>query len=120
MKAIFRFVAIFLLIGCGTAAWAQSIGSKISRVDIKFIGPASVSEALIRDNIKLTFQDDHVAFKLADMLGPNQLMWANDFPHSDSTWPWSQDVIAEQTSHMKPEQKQLVLRDNVRAFYGLA
>ena len=22
-------------------------------------------------------------------------MWANDFPHSDSTWPWSQDVLAE-------------------------
>jgi predicted TIM-barrel fold metal-dependent hydrolase len=73
-----------------------------------------------RDNIKLTFQDDHVAFKLADMLGPNQLMWANDFPHSDSTWPWSQDVIAEQTSHMGAAQKQRVLRDNVREFYGLA
>ena len=54
------------------------------------------------------------------MLGPNQLMWANDFPHSDSTWPLSQQVIAEQTSHMKPEQKQRVLRDNVREFYGLA
>lgn len=73
-----------------------------------------------RDNIRLTFQDDHVAFQLADMLGPKQLMWANDFPHSDSTWPWSQDVIAEQTSHMKPEQKQRVLRDNVREFYNLA
>ena len=53
------------------------------------------------------------------MLGPNQLMWANDFPHSDSTWPWSQQVIAEQTSHLNPEQKQRVLRDNVREFYGL-
>ena len=73
-----------------------------------------------RDNIRLTFQDDHVAFQLADMLGPKQLMWANDFPHSDSTWPWSQEVIAEQTSHMKPEQKQRVLRYNVREFYNLA
>jgi outer membrane protein insertion porin family len=53
MKAIFRLAAILVLIGCGTATWAQSIGTKISRVDIKFIGPASVSEALIRDNIKL-------------------------------------------------------------------
>jgi outer membrane protein insertion porin family len=53
MKAIFRLAAILVLIGCGTAAWAQSIGTKISRVDIKFIGPASVSEALIHDNIKL-------------------------------------------------------------------
>ena len=60
MKAIFRFVAIFLLIGCGTAAWAQSIGTKISRVDIKFIGPASVSEALIRDNIKLKAGDNYI------------------------------------------------------------
>ncbi len=73
-----------------------------------------------RDNIRLTFQDDHVAFQLADMLGPHQLMWANDFPHSDSTWPWSQDVIATQTAHMQPAQKQRILRDNVREFYGLA
>jgi uncharacterized protein len=73
-----------------------------------------------RDNIRLTFQDDHVAFQLSEMLGPNQLMWANDFPHSDSTWPWSKEVIAEQTSHMSPDAKQRVLRDNVRSFYGLA
>ena len=53
MKAFFRLAAIFILIGCGTAAWAQAIGTKISQVNIKFIGPASVSEALIRDNIKL-------------------------------------------------------------------
>ena len=60
MKAILRFVAIFVLIGCGTAAWAQSIGTKITRVDIKFIGPASVSEALIRDNIKLKSGDTYI------------------------------------------------------------
>jgi outer membrane protein insertion porin family len=44
---------IFLLFGCATIAWGQVGGGKVSRVDIKFIGPASVSEALIRDNIKL-------------------------------------------------------------------
>ena len=26
------------------------------------------------------------------------MMWANDFPHSDSTWPWSQEMLAEQDS----------------------
>ena len=50
-----------------------------------------------RDHIALTFQDDWTAFQFADQLGPHQLMWANDFPHSDSTWPWSQDVLAAQT-----------------------
>jgi outer membrane protein insertion porin family len=66
MKAILRFVAIFLLIGCGTAAWAQAIGTKISRVDIKFIGPASVSDALIRDNIKLKAGGTYIPGGTAD------------------------------------------------------
>jgi predicted TIM-barrel fold metal-dependent hydrolase len=72
-----------------------------------------------KENIRLTFQDDHVAFQLAHMMAPNQLMWANDFPHSDSTWPWSQDVIAHQTAGMDPTLRRRILRDNVAEFYGL-
>jgi outer membrane protein insertion porin family len=55
MKSFLRPLGlfIFLLVGLATAAWGQTAGSKINRVDIKFIGPASVSEAVIRDNIKL-------------------------------------------------------------------
>ena len=51
---------------------------------------------------------------------PRRLMWANDFPHSDSTWPWSQDVIAEQTAHLSPDLKRRILRDNVADLYKLA
>ena len=47
-------------------------------------------------------------------------MWANDFPHSDSTWPWSQDVIAEQTRHLSPALKKKILHDNVAELYKLA
>ncbi len=46
-------ICILLLCGCALTALAQTPGLKISRVDIKFVGPASVSQALIRDNIKL-------------------------------------------------------------------
>ena len=42
-----------MILGCATAAWAQSTGPKIDRVDIKFVGPATVSEEFIRSNIKL-------------------------------------------------------------------
>jgi hypothetical protein len=28
------------------------------------------------------------------LLNPQRLMWANDFPHSDSTWPRSQELLA--------------------------
>jgi outer membrane protein insertion porin family len=62
MKFLFRpfgFFIIFLM-GCGMIVRAQSMGVKIDRVDIKFIGPASVSEALIRDNIKLKAGDTYL------------------------------------------------------------
>lgn len=42
-----------MILGCATAASAQSLGQKIDRVDIKFVGPASVSEEFIRSNIRL-------------------------------------------------------------------
>ena len=28
-----------------------------------------------------------------------RLMWANDFPHSDATWPNSQAMLAEHAAH---------------------
>ena len=73
-----------------------------------------------RDHIALTFQDDWTAFQFANLMAPNQLMWANDFPHSDSTWPWSKDVIADQTSHLDPVLKKRILHDNVAELYKLA
>jgi len=71
------------------------------------------------ENVYLTFQDDWVAFKMTDMCNPRRLMWANDFPHSDSTWPWSQDVLREHTKSLTDEEAGWILRDNVRELYRL-
>jgi len=75
--------------------------------------------AYFREHIYLTFQDDWVAFQTAGLSNPARLMWGNDFPHSDSTWPWSQDVLREQTTHLTPAQTNMILHDNVANLYGL-
>jgi predicted TIM-barrel fold metal-dependent hydrolase len=74
---------------------------------------------LLFENVYLTFQDDLVAFRLTHMLNPQRLMWANDFPHNDSTWPNSQKLLAEHTRDLAPQDKQWILRDNVRELYRL-
>ncbi len=53
MKSIIKPLGVSLALGCATTALAQSAGPKIDRVDIKFVGPSSVSEDYIRSNIKL-------------------------------------------------------------------
>jgi len=52
MKSIIRPLGFSMILGCATAAWAQSAGPTIDRVEIKFVGPAAVSEQYIRSNIK--------------------------------------------------------------------
>ena len=73
-----------------------------------------------QEHIYLTFQDDWSAFRVTHLINHERLMWANDFPHSDSTWPWSRDVIAEHTKGLTAQQSQWILRDNVRELYKLA
>jgi predicted TIM-barrel fold metal-dependent hydrolase len=72
-----------------------------------------------RSNVYTTFQDDWVAFKTADLMNWERLMWANDFPHSDSTWPWSQQVLAEHHADLREEQRRRILCDNAAELYGI-
>jgi uncharacterized protein len=71
------------------------------------------------ENIYVTFQDDWTAFRFADAMNWRRLMWANDFPHSDSTWPWSQELLEKHTADMSDEQRKAILCDNVAELYGI-
>jgi len=72
-----------------------------------------------REHIYTTFQDDWVAFKTANLVNWRRLMWANDFPHSDSTWPWSQEMLAEHTKDLTEEQREAILTRNVAELYKI-
>ncbi len=72
-----------------------------------------------RRNVYLSFQDDAVAFQVRHLMNIRRLMWANDFPHFDSTWPRSQEIIARHTTGMSDEEKNFILHDNLAECYGL-
>jgi len=71
------------------------------------------------EHIYTTFQDDWVAFKSADMMNWRRLLWANDFPHSDSTWPWSQEMLAEHGRQLSEEQRRAILCENTAELYRI-
>ena len=53
------------------------------------------------------------------MMNRRRPMWANDFPHSDSTWPWSQERLAEHASTLGAEQRRAILCENVAELYRI-
>jgi len=71
------------------------------------------------EGIYTTFQDDWVAFRSVGMMNWRRLMWANDFPHSDSTWPWSQEMLAEHAGELTAEQRRAILCENVAELYRI-
>ncbi|MEL7209744.1 MAG: amidohydrolase family protein, partial [Actinomycetota bacterium] len=71
------------------------------------------------ENVYLTFQDDWTAFRVTDQLNPERILWANDFPHSDSTWPLSRQLLVEHTAHLDDVTRRRILRDNTVELFGL-
>jgi predicted TIM-barrel fold metal-dependent hydrolase len=71
------------------------------------------------DNVYTTFQDDWVAFRTADLMNVERMLWANDFPHSDATWPDSQRLLAEHASALSEHDRRRILHDNAAELYGI-
>jgi predicted TIM-barrel fold metal-dependent hydrolase len=42
-----------------------------------------------------------------------------DFPHSDSTWPNSQALLARHAAHLSDGDRARILHDNALDLYGL-
>jgi hypothetical protein len=46
-------------------------------------------------------------------------MWSNDFPHGNTTWPNSREIIARDLSMLPEDVRAKLLRENVARLYGL-
>jgi predicted TIM-barrel fold metal-dependent hydrolase len=66
-----------------------------------------------------TFFNDPPARRIFDTWGSNNLMWSNDYPHPNSTWPKSWDVITRDLGHLSQETRSRLLQENVRQLYKL-
>jgi predicted TIM-barrel fold metal-dependent hydrolase len=67
-----------------------------------------------------TYQSDVVGLHVMDFFGDGHVMWASDYPHHDSTWPFSDEIVGAETAHLSAESARAVLRDNAAALYGLS
>jgi predicted TIM-barrel fold metal-dependent hydrolase len=69
--------------------------------------------------VYVTFFDDHVGGQLLSWWGQDNAMWSNDYPHPNSTWPNSRDVIARDLKHLPEDTRQKLLNGNVARLFNL-
>ena len=65
-----------------------------------------------------TFCDDEVGINNRHFTGSDCLMWGNDYPHDEGTYPRSRQVIERLFQGVPQEEKRKILYANAARFYG--
>ena len=66
-----------------------------------------------------TFMEDPVGLRERYHIGVDNIMWANDYPHSETTWPNSKSLTDEWFSEYGEEEKAKILWQNTARVHNI-
>ena len=120
--ALERFPRLKFVLVENEVSWLPFVLSQFdkywSRGNLQSQMKLNPSEYFDRQIYATFFNDPPSKMMLADW-GTRNCMWSNDYPHPNSTWPNSRDVIARDLSHLPADVRKKLLCDNVVRLYNL-
>ena len=84
----------------------------------RFKGDALPSD-FFHSNVFLGFQEDALGIRDRHIIGVDQLQWGSDYPHSESTFPRSKEIIEEILVGCTEEEKAKIVGGNAARIYHL-
>ena len=72
-----------------------------------------------RRQVWATFMEDPVGLRERHHIGIDRIMWASDYPHSETTWPNSKSLTDEWFGTYGDDDKAKILWKNCAELYGL-
>ncbi len=104
------------------ASWIPPLMSEMDRVYQSGRYPRRLpagempSDHLTR-NVFTSFQDDPAAIRMRGTIGIENIVWGNDYPHAESTYPRSREILAENLKGVpRGDVERMVAGNTVRLF----
>ncbi len=66
-----------------------------------------------------TFFNDAAGAKNLSWWGQDNCMWSNDYPHPNSSWPHSREIIDRDLGYLPADVKAKLVRENVCRLYNM-
>jgi predicted TIM-barrel fold metal-dependent hydrolase len=72
-----------------------------------------------RRQIFANFMDDEVGLATRHQIGIDNIMFEVDYPHSDTTFPHSKELVTQRFKDIPPDETRKIVRDNAIDFFNL-
>jgi predicted TIM-barrel fold metal-dependent hydrolase len=70
-----------------------------------------------RNNVWICFQEDPNVLQLRDYIGVDTLIWGSDYPHHESTFPFSRKILDEMLADIPEAERRQILEVNPTNLY---
>ena len=70
-----------------------------------------------RRNLFAVFTEDDVGVRCRDIIGVDNMLWGNDYPHSESTWPKSMEYLDKFLTGVPDEERRKIVHDNAARIF---
>jgi predicted TIM-barrel fold metal-dependent hydrolase len=84
----------------------------------RFADPGALPSDFFRRNAFASFQEDPHALRLLDVLGARVPTWGSDYPHTESTFPRSQDIVASRLKGLDDDDAARITCGTCAELYG--
>ena len=74
---------------------------------------------LFRSNMFATFIEDDLGVELRSHIGVENMLWGNDFPHTESSWPDSQKLVGQLLQGVSEADAQSISCSNTSRLFGI-
>ena len=69
------------------------------------------------NNVYISFQEDEIGIRLRDVIGVDKLMWGSDYPHAESTFPKSREILNQILEGVPEDEQAKIVGENVARLY---
>jgi predicted TIM-barrel fold metal-dependent hydrolase len=70
-----------------------------------------------RRNVFISFQEDDLGIQLRSSIGVENLMWGSDYPHAESTFPRSREIVERILKDVPDDEKAMIAGMNAARLY---
>ena len=119
-----RFPNLKLVLAENDIGWVAYHLLHADRIHVKLgpIAPTSLTmkpSEYFKRQVYATFMEDEVGILTMQLLGADNFMWGSDYPHYESTWPKSQEILSQSFENTPNEERVKVVYKNCAKLYGL-